>query len=250
MDVIKSAIVNNEFIPFLQPLIESKSGKLVGCEVLLRWNYKNSVIIHPDEFISFIENNAMIIEITKGIMYQVECAFKDIAYKISESFTIGFNISAMHCNDMDIVNDCCFFLSAIESEYIHLNIEITERKYLQHTTVSQQVFKGLHDLGVTLSIDDFGTGYSNLIYLQDFNFDIIKIDKKFVKYVGINNTSDDIISCIVSLAEHLKLKTVAEGVETNIQADRMRELNVDYLQGYLYGHPLPLNSFIDTWFYN
>jgi EAL domain-containing protein (putative c-di-GMP-specific phosphodiesterase class I) len=129
---------------------------------------------------------------------------------------------------------------------VHLVLELTERELIEPTAITHQLFDQLHDLGVKIAIDDFGTGHSSLGYLRQFNVDYLKIDQSFVAMIGIDALSRHILDSIIELAIKLGLAMVAEGVETQQQSDYLTAHNVNFLQGYLFGRPMPGVEFISA----
>ncbi len=159
-------------------------------------------------------------------------------------FHFGFNICAQHCQEMSLIDDCRRFLAAFASNPVTLVLELTERELITPCQLTDQLFGELRQMGVKIGLDDFGTGHSSLTYLQQFHVDYLKIDQSFVAMIGTNALSRHILDSTISLATRLGLETVAEGVETQEQADFLTERNVNYLQGYLYGRPLTPAQFL------
>jgi EAL domain-containing protein (putative c-di-GMP-specific phosphodiesterase class I) len=242
--LLEKALRHNDIVPYLQPIVCSKKKIVIGCEILARWQHPTLGSISPEMFIPLIEKREIIISMTRELMHEVRVVLAPLAYTLPEKFHFSLNITAQHCELVTLIQDCKFFTEAFSDNPITLTLEITEREIIPKTPMSELVFKQLSKLGVMIAIDDFGVGYSNLGYLQEFNFDIVKIDKSFIRSIGIHSISEHIIASIVSLSAKLNMLTIAEGVENQSQADILKKLNVDYLQGYYYGHPVPVKSFI------
>ena len=168
------------------------------------------------------------------------------AGKLEPGFHIGFNISATHCHELALVDDCRELLAAFPPGHITLVLELTERELIESSEVTDRLFDELHALGVKIAIDDFGTGHSSLAYLRKFQVDCLKIDQSFVARIGIDTLSGHILDSIVELSAKLDLDIVAEGVETPEQRDYLAARGVDYLQGYLIGRPMPLESLLSS----
>lgn len=241
--VLKHALENNEFIPYLQPIVSGKEQCWVGCEVLMRWQHPGQGLIQPNQFIPMAEDSELIVPMTRAIMQQVSAKFAPYVNQLPEGFHFGFNISANHCRDLSLVDDCRHFIQAFGGNKINITLELTERKLIVADATTDKLFAELHALGVFIAIDDFGTGHSSLTYLQKFKVDFLKIDQSFVGMIGSDALSSHIVGNVIDLATRLGLQTIAEGVENETQMRYLQAHNVDYLQGYMYGRPMPMNEF-------
>ena len=241
--ILKQALVNNEFIPYLQPIVSGKDQCWIGCEVLMRWQHPAQGLIQPNQFIPMAEDSDLIVPMTRSLMQQVSEKFAPYVNQLPEGFHFGFNISANHCRDLTLVDDCCKFIQAFGGNKINITLELTERKLIVADAITDKLFAELHALGVFIAIDDFGTGHSSLTYLQKFKVDFLKIDQSFVGMIGSDALSSHIVGNVIDLATRLGLQTIAEGVENETQVRYLQAHNVDYLQGYLYGRPIPMNEF-------
>lgn len=237
------ALAKEEFIPYLQPVVKAIDGGYTGCEVLMRWQHPQQGMIPPDRFIPMAEASGLIIPMTSALMRQVRERFAPKAKALPVGFHFGFNICARHCQDLSLVEDCRAFLKAFAANPVKLVLELTERELIESTPMTDRLFAELHDLGVFIAIDDFGTGHSSLTYLQKFQVDFLKIDQSFVGMIGSDALSSHIVDNVIDLATRLGLMLVAEGVETQLQADYLRAHKVDFLQGYLFSRPLPMAEF-------
>ena len=235
-----------EFVPYFQAVVHGDSKKLSGIEVLMRWNHPKEGLVRPDLFIPFAEHSGLIVPMTRSLMQQTATLLAPLSASFKEPFHIGINITASHCQGLDLVKDCREFLDAFAPGSIHLVLELTERELIEPTAITHQLFDQLRDLGVKIAIDDFGTGHSSLGYLRQFNVDYLKIDQSFVAMIGIDTLSSHILDSIIELAIKLGLAMVAEGVETQQQSDYLTAHNVNFLQGYLYGRPMPGVEFISA----
>lgn len=209
----------------------------------MRWSHPTLGIIPPDNFIPLAESCNLIMPMTQALMVQVRQQFLPLIHLLPKDFHFAFNISASHLRNFNLVEDCRVFIQAFRANPVKLVLELTERELLVTDGVTERLVAELHKLGVLIAIDDFGTGNSSLKYLQNFEVDILKIDKSFVSNIGIDSHSVHIIDNIIDLARRLHLQTVAEGVENEIQAAYLKAHNVTFLQGYLYGKPIPMEDF-------
>ncbi|MFB2864280.1 EAL domain-containing protein [Aeromonas sp. MdU4] len=245
---LKRALVAEEFIPYLQPVVAGDDEQWHGCEVLMRWQHPRQGMIPPDRFISLAEDSGLIVPMTSLLMAQVSTHFAPYVHQLPAGFHFGFNICASHCKDLSLVADCRDFINAFRKKPIQLVLELTERELIVADEVTDRLFAELRQLGVKIAIDDFGTGHSSLTYLQQFQIDALKIDQSFVGMIGTDALSSHIVENVIDLAIRLELQLVAEGVENQVQADYLRARHVDYLQGYLYGRPIPMKQFCKTLF--
>jgi len=235
-----------EFIPYFQPVVEGDSKRWSGTEVLMRWKHPNEGLVRPDLFIPFAEHSGLIVPMTRSLMQQTAALLAPHCTSTEAPFHIGINISASHCQDLQLVKDCQAFLDAFAPGTIHLVLELTERELIEPTAITHQLFEQLHGLGIKIAIDDFGTGHSSLGYLRQFNVDFLKIDQSFVAMIGVDTPSSHILDSIIDLAGKLDLALVAEGVETPEQSEYLSAHGVNFLQGYLYGKPMPGVEFISA----
>jgi c-di-GMP phosphodiesterase len=242
---LKRALRAREFVPYLQPLVVSGDGRVMGAEVLMRWQHPSSGLIRPDLFIPQAEECGIIVPMTQSLMQTVAQQLSPWQESLPAGFHIGFNISAVHCRDLSLLAECRAFLDHFSPGQLVLVLELTERELLVATPNTLALFKGLDEMGVLLAIDDFGTGHSSLLYLQQFHVDYLKIDQSFIRKIGTESLSEHIVDNVIDLGSRLGLALVAEGVEIQEQAEYLRRKGVDYLQGYLFGHPVPLRQFCD-----
>ncbi|KQZ92818.1 EAL domain-containing protein [Pseudomonas sp. Root562] len=243
---MQRALEAAEFVPYFQAVVHGDSKKLSGIEVLMRWNHPQEGLVRPDLFIPFAEHSGLIVPMTRSLMRQTATLLGPLSSTFTEPFHIGINITASHCQNLDLIEDCREFLKAFAPGSIHLVLELTERELIEPTALAHQLFEQLHELGVMIAIDDFGTGHSSLGYLREFNVDFLKIDQSFVAMIGIDTPSSHILDAIIQLAGKLDLAMVAEGVETQEQSDYLTAHNVNFQQGYLFGRPLPGAEFISA----
>lgn len=238
------ALRAQEFVPYLQPIVASEGGKVVGAEVLMRWQHPSAGLIPPDQFIPQAEACGLILPMTSLLMDRVGEALSACEMQLPDSFHIGVNISSRHCQDETLLEDCRRFLARFSPGRVSLVLELTERELLMDNPQTMALFKRLNDLGVMLAIDDFGTGHSSLAYLQQFRIDTLKIDQSFICHIGTESLSRHIVDNVIDLASRLDLTLVAEGVETREQVDYLKSKGVAMLQGYYFGRPVPLNHFL------
>jgi EAL domain-containing protein (putative c-di-GMP-specific phosphodiesterase class I) len=212
----------------------------------MRWNHPKEGLVRPDLFIPFAEYSGLIVPMTRSLMQQTAALLAPLSSSFEEPFHIGINITASHCKDLVLVEECRQFIEAFAPGSISLVLELTERELIEPTAMTHQLFKQLHELGVMIAIDDFGTGHSSLGYLRQFNVDFLKIDQSFVAMIGVDALSRHILDTIIELSAKLDLAIVAEGVETAEQSEYLTAHGVNFLQGYLFGRPMPAAQFINA----
>nr|WP_262383033.1 EAL domain-containing protein [Pseudomonas gessardii] len=167
---LQRALDANEFVPYYQPVVRGDSLQWAGCEVLMRWNHPKEGLVRPDLFIPLAEHCGLIVPMTRALMRQTATQLAPHAGRLGGNFHVGINITARHCQDLALVQDCREFLAAFTPGQVLLTLELTERELIEPTDVARQLFQALHELGVLIAIDDFGTGHSSLAYLRpEFN---------------------------------------------------------------------------------
>ncbi|GHD67786.1 EAL domain-containing protein [Jeongeupia chitinilytica] len=241
---LRRALEAKQFEPFLQPIVDARDGRWIGAEVLMRWHLPGEGLIRPDLFIPMAERTGLILPMTRDLMQQVATVLAPHAAELPPCCHIGFNISAAHCRDPQLLDDCRDFLAAFPPGTVELWLELTERELIEPTEDTDLLFQQLDAIGVKVAIDDFGIGHASLNYLQRFTVDALKIDQSFVKRIGADTLSGHLLDTLVELATRLDIDLVAEGVETAAQRDYLRALSVRYLQGYYFGRPMPIHEFM------
>jgi predicted signal transduction protein with EAL and GGDEF domain len=233
---MREALSRNEFELHYQPVFDVKTHRLCGVEALVRWRHPVKGLILPDRFIWLAEETGIMAPLGEWIL---EKACTDAA-SWPENIKVAVNLSAVQFRTetlFDVIL-CALLESGLPSK--RLELEITESVLLQHLGNSSIVLQKLKNLGVSIALDDFGTGYSSLSYLTNFPFDKIKIDRSFTQ--GLSSRADcaAIVASVLTLARGLDIAVTAEGIETNEQFELLRAAGVNYVQGNLFGRPVPL----------
>ncbi len=247
---LRHAIDRNELSMNYQPLVDLSDGSLFGVEALLRWNHGEFGNIPPNKFIQIAEESGQIIPITIWILQQT-CGQLARWQKVSPAYAnliVSVNISGKHLQHGDLVADVehALEMSGIAPE--SLKLEITESVAMESADQTINILNRLKQIGVKLSIDDFGTGYSSLSILHRLPFDTLKIDRSFVNAVGENGENSGILQTIISLAKNLRMKVIAEGLETEVQLSVLHNLGCDFGQGYLLARPQTVEN-LETMLY-
>lgn len=232
---VRRALESETLVPCFQPIVELNTGRLAGFEVLARWPHPDLGLILPKNFISLAEENGLIGELTHQVLSK---SFLSAAMLPGPLF-LTVNISPTQLRYLtlprqihDVAEDSGFPLQ-------RLILEITEGALVNNLESSRKIAFGLKEMGCRLALDDFGTGYSSLMHLQALPFSMLKVDRIFVESMTSERESRMIVAAVVGLGNSLGMTTVAEGVETEEQADILRWLGCDFAQGWLYGRPLP-----------
>ncbi|WP_409279068.1 putative bifunctional diguanylate cyclase/phosphodiesterase [Pseudomonas defluvii] len=242
---LRRALTQNELEVFYQPKLCLRSGRLLGMEALLRWNHPEKGMIRPDQFISVAEETGLIIPIGKWIARQACRMSQELASEGLGNLQVAINLSPKQFSDPDLVASIAKILKEEALPPHLLELELTEGLLLEATEDTHRQLDQLKQLGLTLAMDDFGTGYSSLSYLKKFPIDIIKIDRSFINEIPDNQDDMEITSAVVAMAHNLKLKVVAEGIETAEQLAFLRRHRCDVGQGYLFDRPISGHELLD-----
>jgi diguanylate cyclase (GGDEF)-like protein len=236
---LRHAIDQQEFVPFYQPQVDLTTGKTIELEALIRWQHPTRGLIPPNDFIPFAEESGLIVAIGDWMLRRV-------CIQVAEWNKLGIcpqytavNVSSVQLERGDIVQKLKEVLSETQINPAQLELEITESAMMLDPEKSQKTLCALKKLGTKFSIDDFGTGYSSMAYLQKLSVHKLKIDISFVRNMTENINDVNIVKAIIALGHGLDLDVIAEGVENEAQANLLKELGCDQIQGYLIGKPMP-----------
>ncbi|MBD8893942.1 putative bifunctional diguanylate cyclase/phosphodiesterase [Roseibium litorale] len=231
---LRFAIELGQLVLAYQPVVSSKDATVLGYEALLRWDHPGRGLVSPAEFIPIAEETGLIIPIGEWVLRRACLQAVDLPGEPG----IGVNLSPVQFMEPGFVETVKAVLAETGLKPERLVLEITESVLIQDFRQTGAILNALSDLGVNIALDDFGTGYSSLSYLRLYPFDRIKIDKSFVDEMAGRPDSLAIISTIISLAQTLGMTVTAEGVETEAQAELLRKMGCDSLQGYHFGRPV------------
>lgn len=231
---LRRALQEQEFFPVFQPIVELRTGQLVGFEILARWRHRRLGLISPDDFIPALERSLLTDELTHLLLQQ---AFAAPVLKGSE-LTLAVNVSPLQLLGSNVAQPLAEVAAASGFSLARLIIEVTESALLDDLPQAQAAARDLQALGCRLALDDFGTGYSSLRHLHAFPFNELKVDRSFVGTMTEDRRSRKTVAAVVGLGESLGLTTVAEGIETQEQANMLLWLGCDQGQGWLYGKPV------------
>jgi len=242
---IDNAVNNGWIVPFYQPVVWSDTGEVCGCEALARWMDPVYGQLFPNEFIPVLEEYRLIHKLDKAIF---ESAFKDIRESLDAGkpvVPVSLNFSRLDFELMDAVKELDDLAAKyqIPKELIH--VEVTESALTDNFTKLNEAINRIKDLGYSLWLDDFGSGYSSLNVLKDYQFDVIKIDMRFLSNLENSEKARTLIDCIIKMAARINMLTLTEGVETKGQAEFLNEVGCERLQGYLFGKPVSKAALYD-----
>ena len=237
---LRLALQRHEFRLVYQPLFTAQNRGVTGFEALLRWTSAEHGAVPPDVFIPIAERMGLMSELGEWVIRE---ACQEAA-RWTVPLRIAVNVSPAQIHQDGLAEKINAILQQTRLSPNRLEIEITETLLLKNTESVIKTLQHIRDLGVQIAIDDFGTGYSSLATLRAFPFDKLKVDRSFIRDLGQTADALAIVEAILGLSRGLRLPVVAEGVETEIQADILKSCGCDQLQGYLLGHPMPIEGFV------
>jgi len=240
----RRAVERNEFENYYQTIVSLRTGKVCGFETLVRWNSPTRGLVHPSEFIGIAEETGLIVPLGQRIL-ETACQQTRIwqsKFSGDVPLTINVNLSSRHFLQSDLLNQCRTILYRTNLARNSLYLEVTENTMIPNPEAAIELMYQLKKLGIKIALDDFGTGYSSLSYLHRFPLDSLKIDRSFVARVM---EDDELVRTILTMGRNLGLKVVAEGVETLEQANKLRSMGCEYVQGYYFSVPVTAEEAID-----
>jgi EAL domain-containing protein (putative c-di-GMP-specific phosphodiesterase class I) len=221
-----------------QPKANIATGEISGFEALLRWQHPVRGLVAPMEFISILEDTGMIVAVGEWVLRSVSEQLARWKAAGIVPRPVAVNLSARQFQQQNLDSVIAAILAETNVESGLLELELTESMLMKDPEEAVRILKALRAYGVRLAVDDFGTGYSSLSYLQRFPLDALKIDRTFIRDITTKPDDANIAVTIITLAHSLKLKVIAEGVETEAQLDFLRSRGCDEMQGYYFSHPL------------
>jgi sensor c-di-GMP phosphodiesterase-like protein len=235
---MERALEDGQFVPYYQPLINLRTGAIVGAEVLMRWRKPDGSLISPAVFIPLAESSGLILEMTKALM---AAARDEVAtlFGPRPRLALGFNLTAAHFANETIVGEIREIFAGSPVRLSQIVLEVTERQQLEDLDMARRVIASLQELGCKVAIDDVGTGHGGLSYMLKLGVNYIKIDKMFVDAIGAERYSTTIIETLIDLARNMGMEIFAEGVETFEQVKYLRDCGIYLAQGFVFAPPLP-----------
>jgi diguanylate cyclase (GGDEF)-like protein len=245
LSVARHAVENDceGFEMFFQPIVHTDTGKLYAAEALLRFNMPDGERISPGEFIPLLEESGLIIPVGKWIIGQAVAMCTEIQKWIPE-FKVSVNLSYVQILKSPIADDICRQIEEIGIKPESLIVEMTESGFLEDTPPVQRVWNHLRRFGVAIAIDDFGTGYSNLQSIGNLTPNVVKLDRGFTMKALSSDYENRVMSYVIDMVHSIHLKICVEGIETEEELAKIRELGPDFIQGYYFGKPCDRETFI------
>lgn len=240
---LRKAIDRKELVNYYQPKVDLATGKIVGAEALMRWLHPGRGLVSPAQFIPVLESSGLILEAGRQALARAIadwCKWRELGLNAPR---IAVNATVLQLTSKNFIQDIEAAFAATGGEPAALSIELTESSLMNETQKVSEMLQALRKLGIPIAIDDFGTGYSSLAYLVTLPIDELKIDRAFVIRMTTEPAYLGLVNTVISLAHSLNLKVVAEGVETQEQANLLRLLKCEQAQGYLYSKPVPVEDF-------
>jgi diguanylate cyclase (GGDEF)-like protein/PAS domain S-box-containing protein len=240
---LRRALERQEFTLHYQPKVNLRTGEITGAEALLRWTHPVRGAISPAQFIPVAEESGLILPIGNWVLREACKQAREWLDAGLPRATMAVNISAIEFRAENFLEGVFEILNDTGLDPTSLEIELTESVLMKRAESTESILKALRTSGVQLAIDDFGTGYSSLSYLRKFPIDVLKIDQSFVRQIGTPSGETTIVSAVIGMARNLKLRVVAEGVETRDELAFLQDRRCDEAQGYFFSRPVPPAQF-------
>lgn len=242
---LRRAVERNEFVLFYQPQLDTVTGQVIGAEALIRWLHPTKKVVSPLEFIPLAEESGLIIPIGEWVLMEACRQHRQWTKLGLPPIPVSINISAVQFHDKDFLQMLSNVIKTSGIEPGYLDLEVTESVVMRDPEFVSQQLQRIKAMGINLSLDDFGTGFSSLSYLRHFPLDRLKIDQSFVRDLKAVPVNQAIIESVIALGRNLKIKTIAEGVETKEEFQFMQKFQCDEVQGYYFSKPLSNDDFIN-----
>lgn len=239
---LRNAVDNGEIIVYYQPIYDLRSQQIASFEALARWQHPHLGLISPATFIPLAEETGLINELGMRVLRDATAQVHRWREQGHPNLAVSVNLSGRQLTQRDFLAQIESILAASALPPQALKLEITESLLIQHFDMAQRFLQQLQTMEIQILLDDFGTGYSSLNYLHQFPLDTIKIDRTFLQQIASSEKSLQLLSGVRTLARNLGLTLVAEGIETSAQLKLLRELGVEFGQGYLFGAPMPADQ--------
>lgn len=242
---LRYALERDEFEVYFQPKLDIFTRRIVGMEALVRWNHPKSGIVSPIDFIPLAEETGLIVPLGEWVLRNACRQNKKWQNDGLKLLPMSVNVSPRQLESANLSDVLVSILAETKMDASYLELEVTESSIMSDPECAVKMLNDLKKIGIRISIDDFGTGYSSLSYLKHLPIDVLKIDRAFVQDLANNADDAALVMTIITLAHHLRLKVVAEGVETEDQLRYLHLMKCDEWQGFLYSKPVSANQFVE-----
>jgi len=242
---LRHALENREFALHYQPIINLKTGAVVGAEALIRWAHPTRGPLAPGKFIAVAEETGLILPIGAWVLREACLQAKSWKDAGMGAGIMAVNVSAVQFQGEGFLGGLFSVLRETGMDPRSLELEVTESVLMKNTDVSISILKAVRDVGIRVAVDDFGTGYSSLSYLRQFPLDSLKIDQSFLRKIHVAPDDSIIVSAIIGIGRNIGLRVVAEGVETAEELAFLKANDCDEAQGYYFGRPAPAEEFVN-----
>ena len=244
---LRLALKQNQLHLSYQPIVCLQHNSLVGFEALIRWQHPDQGFISPEEFIPLAEKIGLIIPLSNWILEEACQQLNIWQHQFSNhpninSLTMSVNVSSLHLQEPNFLEELDLVLEKTNLDPKCLKLEITERALVDSRQNTKNILTEIKQRDIELSIDDFGTGYSSLSYLHRFPIDNLKIDRSFIDRLDSYDESYELVKTIIILGHNLKMKVIAEGIETHEQLEHLKSMSCEYAQGYFFAKPLSVKD--------
>lgn len=246
-ELLYEAYNEDEFSPFFQAYVDAETKEVVGAEVLMRWIKAEDKIIPPVLFIPILEKNKFIVEVELQFIKKLFNLYNLWKGKYNKEFPLSINISAVQLSNHNFIDEIGQIVKEYNISPGILTFEITESYIIENVESAASTLEKLKLLGFKISLDDFGTGYSTLTHLKSLPIDILKIDMIFIKNIVEDKKSEIIVNQMIEMSRKLKIKVICEGIETEEQYLKLKEMGVDMIQGYYFAIPIPQDEFEENY---
>ena len=242
--LLKAAMTKKEFRLHYQPIVDLASNRIAGCEALVRWNHPSGELLLPSRFLTQVENSDLIIGLGYWIAEEA-CHFQSRLFNdFQHDLFVAINLSGKQFDDQFLVPSLADIMDKTGARRDRIKFEITESLLIDNPELATQSLHQLKETGAKLAIDDFGTGYSSFSYLHRFPFDTLKIDRVFVGAMSRSEKSNQIVKSLVNLSHDLGMEVVAEGIESEHEAELMRNFKTTFGQGFYFSRPVNETEFV------
>jgi EAL domain-containing protein (putative c-di-GMP-specific phosphodiesterase class I) len=240
---LRRALERREFALHYQPKVNLKTGAIIGAEALLRWRHPTRGPVSPADFIPVAEDCGLIFPIGAWVLHEACAQARAWIEAGLPPISMAVNVSAIEFRHEKFLEGLFATLDQTGFDPRSLELELTESVLMKHAESTAKILRSLRDSGIGVAVDDFGTGYSSLSYLQKFPVDAVKIDQSFVRQISTPGEDTTIVKAVIGMARGLKLRVIAEGVETLEEVVFLRAYRCEEAQGYYFSRPVPAQQF-------